>query len=86
MTIKITLKEEIENRRVQLDKLRTALEEQEESDDMDSQRSLALLKRAEMSFTSAEARLSQGIYSDAVYLFAQGCWNLGCAHGTSRRL
>lgn len=86
MTAKNALKGEIEKRRVQLTKLKDALEEQEEDTDIDAKRSLALLKRAGLSFAGAEAQIDQGNYSEGAYLFAQGCWGLGCAHGISRRL
>jgi hypothetical protein len=86
MTAKDALRKEIENRLDQLAKLRSALEEQEDNDDMDAKRALALLRRAEMSFAGAESHLAQDIWKDGLYLFSQGCWNLGCAHGISRRL
>ncbi|RKY27436.1 MAG: hypothetical protein DRP83_02400 [Planctomycetota bacterium] len=87
MTARDAFTNELENRKSQLKKLRAALESQEEdNDDKDIQRALALLRRAEMSFAGAESHLAQGIWKDGLYLLSQGIWNLGCAHGLSRRL
>ena len=86
MTAKKALLEEIVKRLVQMDRLLEALDQAEDEDDKDTERAIAFLNRARESLKAAENFLNNGTYSEAAYLFAQGCWNLGCAHGIARRL
>ena len=83
--MKTQLLEELRTRREQLIKLRDAIVQQEEITMLD-ERALALLRRADMSFEGVESRINSAQWEEALYLYTQGVWNLGCAHGMTRRL
>jgi hypothetical protein len=70
-TIRTALEAELINRKVQLDRLKEHVEGGTDADNW--------LRKARVSFAGAEGKIATGQFSDAVYLFSQGCWNAGAA-------
>jgi len=85
MHVKDVINDEIERRNVQLKSLEIGIVTKcEEGKDVTNARTYH--QKAAMSLAGVKEMLDQGLYEKAVYLFAQGCWNLGYVQAALNRL